>query len=271
MQPALSQVCSLESAFENDVKDYAAADCKAIEVWLTKLEGFLENHSHDQLRELLARHDIRLPVASLQGGLLSSQGEARREAWDLLGRRLDLCRQLGIGTLVVACDPAGPLQQADVERVQVSLQQLALAAAEHNVRAALEFQSRAALGNNLQTAAALVEEVGSPHLGLCLDAFHLHVGPSKYDDLGYLTRENLFHVQVSDIADRPRELATDSDRILPGEGEIRYDLIVQRLRQINYEGHVSIEIMNPQFWRIPALQFGEVGMKAIRRLLEETR
>lgn len=267
MKPALSQVCSLESPFQKDVEDYAAAHVEAMEVWLTKLEGWLKDRSPEQLRELLDQNNMRLPVASFQGGLLSSQGEARREAWELLVRRLELCRQLGIGTLVVACDTTAPLQQTDIERVQMSLQQLAEAAGRHQMRAALEFQARAALGNNLQTAAALVHDVGSPHLGLCLDAFHLHIGPSKYDDLGYLTADNLFHVQLSDIADRPRELATDSDRILPGEGEIRCDLIIDRLRQINYQGHVSIEIMNPQLWRVPALQFGEIGITALRRLL----
>ena len=78
------------------------------------------------------------------------------------------------------------------------------------MRVALEFQSQARFVNNLQTAAALVAEVGSPHLGLCLDAFHFYVGPSKFHDLGYLNRDNLFHVQLCDIADTPREFAADS-------------------------------------------------------------
>jgi 2-keto-myo-inositol isomerase len=267
MQPALSQVCSLESPFELDVADYAAGQCRAIEVWLTKLETYLKSHTHEQLRQLLDEHGVQLPVASFQGGLLSSQGEARREAWQLFERRLQLCRQSQIGVLVVACDVAAPLNPTDIERVQVSLQQVAQLAAQYDVRAALEFQARAAVGNNLQTAAALVQDVGSVHLGLCLDAFQLHVGPSKYEDLGYLSAENLFHVQLSDVADRPRELAADSDRILPGEGEIRCDVIVQRLREIGYTGHVSIEVMNPMIWRIPPRQFGEIGMTAIRRLL----
>lgn len=271
MQAALSQVCSLESPFERDVVDYAAGQCRALEVWLTKLEGYLETHSMGQLHALLDQQQMTLAAASFQGGLLSSQGEARREAWQLCERRLELCRQCGIGTLVVACDVAGPLNQPDIERVQVSLRQLAELAGRYEIRAALEFQARAALGNNLQTAAALVHDVGNPWLGLCLDAFHLHVGPSKYDDLGYLTAENLFHVQLSDVADRPRELAVDSDRILPGEGEIRHDLIVQRLREIDYRGYVSIELPNPRFWRIPARQFGEIALTALRCLLGQAQ
>ena len=36
---------------------------------------------------------------------------------------------------------------------------------------------------------------------------------------------------------------------------------------IGYAGYVSVELMNPQIWRIPPLQFGEVGMTALRKLL----
>ena len=179
----------------------------------------------------------------------------------------DLCRLLGVETLVVACDVPPPLTQIVIERVQVSLQQAAQEAGLAGLRLALEFQANSVFGNNLQTAAALVAEVGSPHLGLCLDAYHWHVGPSKADDLALLSPDNLFHVQFSDLADVPRELATDSQRILPGDGDIRLDLMVQQLRQINYEGLVSLEVLNPQLWQVPPLQFGEIGMTALRKVL----
>ena len=72
MKPALSQVCSLNSPFEKDIEDYAAGQCEAIEVWFTKLETYLETKSLDDARALLAKHRVTLPVASFQGGLLTS-------------------------------------------------------------------------------------------------------------------------------------------------------------------------------------------------------
>jgi 4-hydroxyphenylpyruvate dioxygenase len=267
MIPTLAQVCSLESSFKDDVADYAAGKCESIELWLTKLETYLQSHTIDDVRRLFEQHGVRAPVASFQGGLLDSQGERRREAWKLLGRRLVLCEQLGVETLVVACDVAEPLSQQTIERVGVSLAQLAQEAGKRGVRAALEFQAKSTLGNNLQTAASLVAQVGSPALGLCLDAFHYFVGPSQPEDLGLLSRENLFHVHLSDLLDVPRELASDSDRILPGDGDIPLEPILHRLREIDYPGPVSIELMNPQIWRISPLQFGEVGITALRKLL----
>jgi len=267
MLPTLSQVCSLNSPFQADVEDYAAGQCRSIEIWLTKLEQYLENHSADDFRCLLEQHGVAAPVASFQGGLLTSQGEARREAWEHFARRLELCRELEIDTIVVACDIAPPLSQQDIDRAAVSLTQAAQEAGARGRRVALEFQKNAALGNNLQTAAALVADVGSPHLGLCFDAFHYYAGPSKVDDLGYLTADNLFHVQLCDLADAPRELAADSQRILPGEGDIPLEPVLARLREIDYRGPVSIELMNPAIWQTPARQFGEIAMTALRRLL----
>lgn len=267
MKPCLAQVSTLDASFADDVADYAAGKCSAIEIWLGKLDQYLQKHSVDDVRALLAEHNVTAPVASFQGGLLTSHGEARQVHWEAFERHLARCRELSIGTLVVAADINPPLTQQDLDRVQVSLTQAAQAAGRIGMRLALEFQARAAFINNLQTAAAIVAEVGSPHLGICLDAFHYYVGPSKSEDLGYLSPENLFHVQLCDLSGVAREFATDGERILPGDGDIPMAALLARLTEIEYHGHVSIELMNPQIWRIPPRQFGEIAMTALRKLL----
>src|SRR5581483_9319520 len=88
----LSQVCCLRSPFDRDLEDFAGAGCESVEVWLTKLETYLEKHAINDVRYWLEKTRLTLRVASFQGGLIASQGEARREAWELFGRRLDLCR-----------------------------------------------------------------------------------------------------------------------------------------------------------------------------------
>ncbi len=270
MLPAISQVCTLNSSFEQDIEDYAAGACHAIEIWLGKLDAYLERHTIGDVRRLLEEHEMRVPVAAFQGGLLTSQGDARREHWELYQRRLQTCQTLGIGTLVVVGDLIGPLTQQDLDRVMVSLKQAADQAAEHGVRLALEFQAQATFANNLQTAAALVAQVGSPHLGLCFDVFHYYVGPSKLEDLGYLSSANLFHVQLCDLSGQARELASDSDRIMPGDGDFQLEPMLDHFRRIGYAGHISLELMNPQIWQNPARQVAEIGMTALRKLLGQS-
>jgi 4-hydroxyphenylpyruvate dioxygenase len=264
MHPCISQVSSLGSPFENDIDGYADAAGSAIELWLTKLEEYLATHSTEEVARRAADRGLTLAAAAFQGGVLVSQGEARRAAWEQFQRRLELCDRLRIPVLVVAADFLGPFHQTDIERAQVSLEQAGDAAARHGVKVAIEFHARNSFVNNLETAVMLARSAEKPNVGICLDLFHFFVGPSKFDDLALLTNENLFHVQVSDVADRPRELATDADRILPGDGDFHLRPVFDYLRQIGYAGAVSLELLNPQFWQIAARQVGEIGLTALR-------
>ncbi len=267
MKPSISQVCSLKSDFRRDLEDYSSAACETLELYLTKLEDFLENETVESARDLLLEYSLTAPVASFQGGLLSSQGEARQQHWNHFAKRLEICQALGVNTLVVAADIREQLTQQDLERVVMSLGQAARQAAQYNLRIALEFQAKSTFLNNLQTAVATLAQVGEPNLGICLDVFHYYIGPSKFEDLGLLSPENLFHVQLCDIAARPREFAEDRDRILPGDGDFLLEPLLEQLKAIGYQGCVSLELMNPTLWQVPPQQIGEVGITALRKLL----
>lgn len=271
MQPAISQLCTLNSSFEEDLKGYADATGAAVEFWLTKLENYLQNHTVDDVKAFCTERNLQLAAATYHGGLLLSQADARRENWAHFERRLDLCRDIEIPTLIVTPDFLGPFSHTDIERAQVTLKQAGQAAAQRGVRIALEFQARGTFLSNLQTAVGFVESVQEPSVGICLDSFHYYVGSSKTEDLGLLTSGNLFHVQLSDLADCPREIATDADRIIPGDGDVPLQAIVRRLRDIDYKGFVSLEIANAMFWQIPARQIGEIGLTALRVALGQNR
>jgi len=267
MIPSIATVCSLQTPLETVLEDYAAGHVDAVDLWLGQVDAYLKERSVGALRERLAGHGIAPVAASFQGGLLTSQGEARAEHWKTFEGRLAVCRDLGIPVLVVAGDAFGPLGPEDLGRLSMSLAEAAKRAADAGVRLALEFDARASFPNNLQSAVALVEDVGSPSLGVCLDWFQWTVGPSKPLDLWLLSRDNLAHVQLSDIADLPREMASDADRILPGEGSSPVDDLVRRLGEIGYGGAVAVELMNPQLWGVPPRQFGEIAITALRKLL----
>src|SRR5262245_4666540 len=140
MRMCMSQAVTLPRTFPEDVADYAEAGCPAMEVWLTKLEDHLQQHSLANTRQLVADHGLTLAAASYQGGLLLSQGDQRQAHYDHLRRRLDLCQQLGIPTLVVVADFALKIGQTDLERAVVSLAQAGQWAEGFDVQLALEFR-----------------------------------------------------------------------------------------------------------------------------------
>ncbi len=147
----------------------------------------------------------------------------------------------------------------------VSLVQAARWAAGFNVRLAVEFDGSAGFCTNLDTALSLVEQCGEANVGVCLDAFHYHKGPSKSHDLSRLTLANLAHVQVSDVAGVPREWMTDADRVFPGEGDFDLAPLFARLREIKYAGAVSLELMNPVLYAAKPAQVAELGLTALGR------
>jgi 4-hydroxyphenylpyruvate dioxygenase len=257
----------MSGTFADDASDYPAGGCAALEVWLTKFEKHLQEVSAPDTKKALADRGITLVAAAYQGGLLLSQGEARKAHFEHFKRRLDLCQTFGIRTLLLAADFATAPDATALGRAVTSLAQAAQWAAGFGVRLALEFRGTDAFCSCLDTAITLVEQCREPNAGVCLDAFHFYKGPSKPEDLERLTPANLFHVQLCDVAGVPRELMTDSDRVLPGEGDFRLAPIVQRLKAMGYDGGVSLELLNPVLWQLKATQVVELGMEALRRTL----
>jgi sugar phosphate isomerase/epimerase len=267
MTPCISQATTLAGSFADDAENYPAAGCHAIEVWLTKLEKHLEDVSASDTRKALADRGLSLVAAAYQGGLLLSQGQERKAHFDHLKRRLDLCQGFGIRTLVLAPDFAQKIDPQGLQRAVVSLAQAARWAAAFGVRLALEFRGTDTFCSCLDTALGLVGQCGEANVGVCLDVFHYYKGPSKPEDLERLTAANLFHVQVCDVAGVPRELMTDADRVIPGDGDFRLGPVVRRLREIGYAGAVSLELMNPVLWRANPKQVVGLGLAAVERLL----
>jgi 2-keto-myo-inositol isomerase len=264
--PCISELTTMSAPFDEDVRAFANAACSTMEVWLTKLEQFVAAHSIQAARDLAEEYAINLRVAAAQGGILVAQGDQRRESFLLFESRLELCHWLHIPTLVVIAD-FGQFNATEYDRAMVSLKQAARMAADRAIRLALEFHGRNEFCNNLSTALAIVGELAEPNLGICFDVFHYYTGPSKLEDLTSLSPSNLFHVQFSDLSGIPRELATDADRILPGDGEFQLSPIVDCCRSIGYDGCVSVELMNPHIWQVPAAQVVEISITALRKLL----
>jgi 2-keto-myo-inositol isomerase len=257
----------MPGSFADDVAGFAEGGCHAVEVWLTKLEKHLETNSAADTRKLLEDNQMTLAAAAYQGGLLLSQGEARRAHFDHFKRRLDLCQAFAVPTMLVVADFVEKVDQSSLERAVVSLAEAARWAQAFNVRLGLEFRGRSTFCSSLDTAAALVRACGEPNVGTCLDVFHYYTGPSKFEDLALLDAAGVAHVQVCDLAGVPRELASDGDRILPGEGDFQLTAIIDRLRTIGYDGWVSLELFNPVLWQSKAHQVAQLGTQAVRRLI----
>lgn len=275
MIPVFSQATLLPHPLGVDLDACIKGGVRAVELWLTKAEEHLKQHKATDLAKLFSDAGIRLEAASYQGGLLGGTPESRGSHLDHFKRRLDLCQALGITLLGLLPEllPAGGRQggervtEADVASVLEQLGAAADWADAYGVRLALSFRTESPLPTNLQTAIALVEAAERPNLGLALDCFPFFNGPSKTEELGLILPGKLFLVRVCDMPATLRELARESDTILPGDGEWPLASLIQRLKEMGYTGPVSVEVRNPRLWQVKPSQLAELAWSSVLRLL----
>jgi 2-keto-myo-inositol isomerase len=267
MKPCISQATTLKTPFEADPPIYSRNGWTDVEIWLTKLETFLRDHSLAEARRTLESDGIRPVAAASQGGLLLSRGAERESHWKHFANRLSILAELEVPVLVVTPDFVAHPNAGDYLHAAAALGEASELAATFGVRLALEFQKTSPFCACLETAIALIEQSGATSAGLCLDLFHFFTGPSKTEDLAQLSPQVLAWVQVSDLIGTPREVAADSDRILPGEGDFPLGPIIERLGQIGYDGHVSLEVLNPHLWQVDPDRLANLGRQALLRVL----
>ena len=272
MTPCISQATTLSTPFEGDLSSYARGGWRAIELWLTKLETYLEGHSIAEAKALLEGEGLLAAAAAGQGGLLISTGREREAHWELFRRRLDILGELGVRTLIVAADVLNGEPTLDHYAQAVdSIAKAAELAKPLDVTIALEFMKTSRFCSCVETALAILAKARADNAGLCFDVFHYYMGPSKFEDLSILEPDNLAWVQLCDVGGVPREVAGDSDRVLPGDGDFQIGPIIDQLAANGYDGFLSLEVLNPEIWSIPADRVADVAYQATARFLPENR
>jgi sugar phosphate isomerase/epimerase len=109
----------------------------------------------------------------------------------------------------------------------------------------------------------LMTTIGSPNIGVVIDAWQWHVGGGSLDDFKPLSASQVVSVVLADAPDDiPRDQLSDRDRLLPGETNV-VDCagIVRWLHGIGYQGPVTAK---PDRTRFP-----KTGRMQIVRLLSE--
>jgi sugar phosphate isomerase/epimerase len=148
-----------------------------------------------------------------------------------------LCADLGGDVLVIGSPkqrsllPGVSPEQATDYAIDVLSPSLPIAA-DRNVTLALEplTPSDTDFITTADQAIALIDRVGHPNFKLNLDVRAMSSESRPIPDVIRSARGHIAHVQVND----PNNLG-------PGMGDVRYDPIIEALRDVNYDGWLSVE------------------------------
>ena len=179
MRPCISQATTLSSSFADDIENYAASGCRAIEVWLTKLEQHLEHVSSADTRKTLAERGVELVAAAYQGRTASPgtrNGEptsttsgAARPLPDLSGSELSLSPPISHVRPIrnLSPGPWGGSPRRDAGRPASTSDW------------PWSFGRRLVLHQSRYGDPRSVRECHEPNVGICLDAFHFLQGAEQ--------------------------------------------------------------------------------------------
>ncbi len=238
----------------------------------------------ERLREGLEQNNLDAVVCGAFGldrNLSSADNEKRRNASAYMRWCIDAASALGseivCGPMYSAVGkarlPDAAERAAEWERAVSGLQQLAAYAGDRGVRLAFEPLNRfeTDIINVVEQGLQLIDDVGSPHLGLHLDTFHMHLEEKSTPAAIRRGGDRVFHVH-----------ACENDRGVPGSGQVDWEGMADALHDINYQGAVVIESFTPEvtsiaravcIWREIAPDQDTIavqGQSFLRALLAET-
>jgi len=253
--------------------DILAASCAGydlIEIWAKKMEAYLLDHSLDDLRTLLAEAHLKpLAINSVEFITFNAPWE-KANTINLITRYADMADHIGCPYIVVVPSPrpAGATdQEVHDESVRV-LRGISNRFRDYRVRFAFEFLGFGWCSvSKLEQDWAIVKAVDRENVGMVLDAFHFYAGGSSVDAIREVGAKRIFIFHINDAEDRPKMALQDAHRLYPGEGAIPLAEIVAGLKEIRYEGPVSLEMFRPGYWSRPPEEVARKGIDSIRKFL----
>ncbi len=206
--------------------------------------------NEEEIKEIVKNHQLVVPAigtgqAFIEEGLsLSSrEKEIRGKTIERLKNHIDFASQWGslviIGLIRGNLPPEEEEKEEALKYFEESLLKCSQLAKEKDVRLVIEPLNRYEINflNTIKEALEFLSSLGDDNIGILADSFHMNIEEANFYQSIIETGDRLWHFHIA-----------DSNRWAPGFGHIDFESIFRALRDINYQGFVSAEILQkPNF------------------------
>lgn len=261
---------TMTSNLETDVKISAVARFYALEVWVKKVDAYLESHSLQDLQNLFLSYNVQ-PVALDAIEFIGFRGNEFPQIEMCCLQLAKLAQALHCPTIAVVPSPLPNIHISWAEVVSeyvTVLQRLSEITKPYQINLAFEFLGMG--WSSVRTprgAWEIVQKTNRDNVGMVIDTAHFYAGGGLLSELEELQSERIFALHLDDLEDTPKEAANDATRLFPGDGVIPLHEICSRLSKIGYEGHCSIELFRPAYWQQDPLEIAKKAMQSARSVL----
>jgi sugar phosphate isomerase/epimerase len=268
---SISQVSTLPASFADDLDAYRAAGVDGIGIWELKLD----DESLDRFRAGGLGAATAVPaIPSIHPLPLLPGPEDPRERIDAILASLERLQQFQPAAVICLTGPG------DRATVVAGLAEIGAAAERLGLRIALEpFQLEGienwSIVNTLGEAAELIDEAGSPAVGIQFDVWHLWNTPDVFGEI----EEHAHRLAGVHICDWREPTRGWADRVLPGDGVAGVPAILGALDRAGWTGFYDLEIFSDNgafgtahegsLWDVAPDELARRGRESFLRCWEE--
>lgn len=225
--------------FFRDITDALLdSDVRSVEVWNTAAladEGVIAELERLSARNLI--HSLHAPFGP-KYDLSSPDAGIRKAGVDACAKVAEVLAKLGGRTLVVhgSARVAEPDKMPDyASRSAKSIGLIADECGKFGVQVAVEVLAGHAVGSSGPELCALMELIGRPNVGVCIDVNHVFP-PDRLIPTVHLLGPRILTLHISDYD------GTNERHWLPGQGIMDYAGLVPALRAVGYPGPFLYEV-----------------------------
>lgn len=140
---------------------------------------------------------------------------------------------------------------------------------EYQVKPALVFVEMFPL-KTMGQALEIAADADHPEARIIPDVFHMYISGGGFEGLKLLQGNAMAIFQFNDAPrGMAREEMKDKDRVFPGDGILPLPRILQDLKNTGFDGCISLELYNPQYYERDMLEVAKTGLDKTLAVIRE--
>jgi sugar phosphate isomerase/epimerase len=255
--------CSLEEK----VSAISGASYDGIELWLKDLVG----REVSECKRIISDSGLSIPTCIKIAGWFEGDGSQmelssndRTKIMDECKRRIELGAEVGAEYIIAipARDDRG--YYADMKEGAEYFNQLLEFGKSVGCEPTIEFMGQTSQIKTIDSCLNFLSLVDGGKM--VVDAYHIWRGGDSFSSMKKLSLDDISILHISDRNPSIDRLShKDSDRVMPGDGDIDLKNFISEAKNLGFKGYISIGVYNPQNWdRDP----NEVSNEAIKKLVQ---
>jgi sugar phosphate isomerase/epimerase len=255
----------------DEVEIAAKAGYHAIEPWTRELQQFVDGGgSLKDLGKRIRDHGMTVESAIGFAEWIVDDDVRRKKGLEQARRDMDMVLQIGGSRL--AAPPFGATDRSDIPLMRIAerYRTLLTLGDQSGVVPQVEMWGFSKTLSRLSEVAMVAVETGHPKACVLPDVYHFYKGGSSFGGLKLMGSAAISVFHMNDYpADPPPAKITDAQRVYPGDGVAPLTQILSDLHRIGFQGVLSLELFNPEYWKQDATLVAKTGLEKMKSVVEK--